>query len=115
MLLWDRFMSMSSGWNVAGWLAGAVVAGGMMLRLEAQQPPPAATAVPAPAALVGRYCISCHNERLKRGNLALDAIVTDEVGQHADVWEKVGGKIRASQMPAVGLAASADVAYGRAG
>jgi len=102
---------MSSGWNVAGWVAGAVVAGGMMLRLEAQQPSPAATAVPAPAALVGRYCISCHNQRLKRGNLALDAIVTDEVGQHADVWEKVVRKIRARQMPPVGLPRPDEAAY----
>ena len=101
---------MSKAWSatIVCCLAGTTMASGMMLRLEAEQP-----AAPAPAyqALVSRYCVSCHNDRLKRGGLALDGIVTDEVDRHADVWEKVVRKMRARQMPPIGLPRPDEAAY----
>ncbi|HEY1309076.1 MAG TPA: DUF1592 domain-containing protein [Vicinamibacterales bacterium] len=48
---------------------------------------------------VTTYCITCHNERLKTGGLALDQIVAADVPVHADVWEKVIRKVRAGMMP----------------
>jgi hypothetical protein len=48
---------------------------------------------------VTKYCVTCHNERLKTGNLMLDTIVGDDVTAHADVWEKVIRKVRAGMMP----------------
>src|SRR5439155_16426381 len=42
---------------------------------------------------------------------ALDGIITDEVSQHADVWEKVVRKIRARQMPPIGLPRPDEAVY----
>jgi len=53
--------------------------------------------------VVTRYCLSCHNDRVKRGGLALDTVVAHEVGDNPDVWEKVLRKVRARQMPPVGM------------
>src|SRR5436309_6407028 len=105
---------MANAWSftMTSCLAGAMAAGGMMLRLQAQQ---SEVKPPEPPALhqslVNRYCVSCHNDRLKRGGLALDAIVTDEVAGHPDVWEKVIRKIRARQMPPIGLPRPDEATY----
>jgi mono/diheme cytochrome c family protein len=66
-----------------------------------------AASTPAPIeshrALLKRYCITCHNERTRTGNLALDQIDLAEVGPHAETWEKVVRKLRAGVMPPAGL------------
>ena len=62
----------------------------------------AATGSDSRQALLKRYCITCHNERLKTGNLALDALDPSNVGAHAPVWEKVVRKLRAGVMPPAG-------------
>ena len=62
----------------------------------------------APAApardLVAKYCVSCHNERLKTGNLTLDTISADagRVAAAAETWEKVVVKLRSRAMPPPG-------------
>jgi mono/diheme cytochrome c family protein len=53
-------------------------------------------------ALIGTYCVGCHNARLKTGGLVLEGMSTADVSQHADVWEKVARKVRAGSMPPVG-------------
>ncbi len=53
-------------------------------------------------ALLKSYCITCHNERLKTANLALDALDLNNVGADAPVWEKVVRKLRAGVMPPAG-------------
>jgi cytochrome c551/c552 len=67
----------------------------------------AATAAVASAqtpdrALLDRYCVTCHNERLKTGGLALNALDPSHAGDHAETWEKVVRKIRAGMMPPSG-------------
>jgi hypothetical protein len=52
--------------------------------------------------LLDKYCVTCHNERLRTGGLALESLDVNEVASHADVWEKVVRKVRAGQMPPVG-------------
>ena len=90
--------------SIFGCVASLLSAGGFIFTLEAQQPA-AGPPVPATAhhAHVHRYCVSCHSDRLKTGGLTLNAVATHEVGQDADVWEKVLRKIRARQMPPGGL------------
>src|SRR5262245_30622102 len=63
--------------------------------------PPPASASPGSSnkALLTRYCVGCHNERLKSGGLALDTIDVDRVADHPDVWERVVRKLRARAMP----------------
>ena len=95
---------------------------------EPHPPRPAATQAPAPAAeptpvtpraVLDRYCITCHNDRLRTGGLTLDAASVDaaDPSRHADVWEKVIAKLRTGAMPPPGRprpdAATYDAVAGR--
>jgi hypothetical protein len=53
-------------------------------------------------AVVGRYCATCHNTRLKTAGLTLDTLDLDKVPDDAEIWEKVVRKLRAGAMPPVG-------------
>ncbi|MBM4409257.1 MAG: DUF1587 domain-containing protein, partial [Chloroflexi bacterium] len=46
-----------------------------------------------------RYCLTCHNQRLRTAGLTLDDADVDRAGQHAEVWEKVVRKLRTGSMP----------------
>ena len=62
-------------------------------------------AEPAPGlsrALLDRYCVTCHNERLRTGGLLLDAADVDRVDLHRETFEKVVRKLRSGQMPPQG-------------
>ena len=61
------------------------------------------TVTPADRALVDKYCVTCHNQRLKTSGLALDAAELGDVPAHADVWEKVIRKVGAGMMPPAGV------------
>src|SRR5437016_10181174 len=39
--------------------------------------------------LLDRYCVTCHNQKLKTAGLSLDVMDITKVGEGADVWEKV--------------------------
>ncbi len=52
--------------------------------------------------LLDRYCVTCHNERLKTGGLMLDNVDLGQVDAHAEILEKVVRKLRAGQMPPPG-------------
>ncbi|HTW63788.1 MAG TPA: DUF1592 domain-containing protein [Bryobacteraceae bacterium] len=54
-------------------------------------------------AVLDKYCVTCHNQRLKTGGLTLDSMDLGQVPTHADVWEKVIGKLRAGTMPPQGM------------
>ena len=93
-------------------LAGLIAASGFMFALEAQQPSAGAPAPPAAhREVINKYCVSCHNERMKRGALALDTVVALDVGENPEVWEKVVRKVRARQMPPVGLPRPDEATY----
>jgi hypothetical protein len=64
----------------------------------AAQPPTPASFVP----VVTRYCVGCHNERVRNGNLAFDAVRWDDAGASAPVWEKIIQKLRTAEMPPPG-------------
>src|SRR5262249_45853066 len=66
---------------------------------------PAASSVPsiAPAGdLINRYCVTCHNSRLKTAGLTLDRLDLQHVGDNAEQWEKVVTKLRTGEMPPPG-------------
>ena len=56
----------------------------------------------AERALLDRYCVSCHNDNLRTGGVALDTMDVANVGESAEVWEKVVKKLRAGMMPPAG-------------
>src|SRR5262245_3962497 len=64
-----------------------------------EQPRPVASPVSSQRALLNRYCVTCHNQKLKTANLTLDAVDVDRVAEGAEVWEKVVAKLRAGAMP----------------
>ena len=116
--------------SVALLVSVAALAGAGVVTAEAQAPPAeavtaAAAEVPAARsddstahrALLDRYCVTCHNERMVNGRgraasplvgqlravgLTLDTLDLAEVGGHADRWEKVVRKLRGGVMPPAG-------------
>ena len=58
---------------------------------------------PAPsAAVLSKYCITCHNEKRKTAGLAIDTLDLQRVGADAEVWEKIARKFRTHEMPPPG-------------
>jgi mono/diheme cytochrome c family protein len=88
-----------------GCVAALGAAFGTSLR-GAQLTPSAAplqsTAAPS-RALIDSYCISCHNQRTKTADLALDTLNLADVSAHAGVWEEVVRKLRGGLMPPAGV------------
>src|SRR5438874_10334154 len=86
-------------------VVGVLAGGALMCALEAQ-PPSAAAARGSSTShrdVINRYCISCHNDRLKTGGLTLDQVAAQEIGRNPEAWEKVVRKLRVRQMPPVGM------------
>ena len=50
-------------------------------------------------ALLDKYCVTCHNDRVKTANLSLQGADLSHVADHAELWEKVIRKMRAGVMP----------------
>src|SRR5215510_9375259 len=77
-------------------LAGILVVAGT---LQAAQ---VATPAAEYRATLNRYCVTCHNERLKTAGLMLDRMDVANPPAGAEVWEKVIRKLRTSAMPPAG-------------
>jgi hypothetical protein len=54
-------------------------------------------------ALLDQYCVTCHNDKVKRANLTLEKLDLTTVGDHGELWEKVIRKLRAGVMPPPGI------------
>ena len=65
--------------------------------------PPSASPPPTPRAFFDSYCIRCHNEKLHTAGLALDTLDLSQPEAHAELLERVIGKLRAGSMPPRGL------------
>jgi hypothetical protein len=88
-----------------------VVIGGFLTMLamtavsaQGPQPPrtvpgPDPSANVSPRAVMDKYCVGCHNARLKTGGLALDQLDLTRLEDHAAIGEKVVLKLRAGLMP----------------
>ena len=92
----------------ASWLvpAGIVLAGvfGAALTAAAGQTP-GRVSVAAPQAVSGvldQYCVTCHNQRLRTADLALDTLDLSNVTADAETWEMVIRKLRLRAMPPAG-------------
>src|SRR5499427_10066008 len=77
---------------VSVWLAGAL--------WFAAQP---ARAQQAQAAVIEKYCVTCHNDKARTGGLSLQGADLGAVPAHAETWEKVIRKVRTGSMPPLGM------------
>ena len=90
-------------WTLA-WCAGglAIVSlsvGSLGAATAAQQGVRSGPADASERAVLDRYCVTCHNDRLATGGLSLETLDVANVDEHAAVWEKVVKKLRAGAMP----------------
>ncbi|HVZ19648.1 MAG TPA: DUF1592 domain-containing protein [Vicinamibacterales bacterium] len=53
-------------------------------------------------ATIAKYCLTCHNTRLKTGGLILEHVDPAHVAPDAEIWEKVVRKLRSGAMPPAG-------------
>ena len=90
----------------AGCLGAALVLGSVLpvgaIPPAAANPPARAAAAPdteAHGLALRRYCVGCHNERLRTADLLLDRVDIGDVARDPDVWEKVVRKLRTGLMP----------------
>src|SRR5262245_35261968 len=65
----------------------------------AAAPAPSAASVATQRALLDQYCVTCHNDKVKRANLTLEKLDLTTVADHGELWEKVIRKLRAGVMP----------------
>jgi cytochrome c5 len=77
-----------------------------------------APATPAPSspsarhkAVVDKYCVTCHNQRTKTADLALDTVDVANPGAAGEVWEGVVRKLRTRSMPPQGMPRPDEGAY----
>ena len=89
-------------WAIAqsvGLVAAGVLTFVGSARAAGSQLAPFTESVSSQRALLDRYCVTCHNERLRTANLALDTLELTDIPANAEVWEKVVRKLRAGAMP----------------
>jgi len=70
--------------------------------VEVAQSSPSTGAVPSLSShrrVIDRYCVTCHNQKLKTAGLMLDEADVANPGAGGEVWEKVARKLRTSTMP----------------
>ena len=96
--MWGRLITLI---GVCGWLAAAL---GSTTSAQA----PTSSAVPAhastdPKAMVDRYCLTCHNGRMRAGGLVLEGLDGARIPRDAETWEKVLVKLRTGAMPPAGV------------
>jgi hypothetical protein len=63
---------------------------------------PIVAATETPQAVLEKYCVTCHNQKLRTAGLALDALDAAKPHADAEIWERVIGKLRARSMPPPG-------------
>ena len=92
-----------SGFAILGWI-GILIAGTGCLPAAGQEPAsPAPSDVTVHRSLLNRYCVTCHNERLRTAELTLDTADISRVPEGSEIWEKVVRKLRTEAMPPAGM------------
>jgi hypothetical protein len=88
-------------------LMSAMCAAALFLYPAPQQPSgPANPPTLSPAderALLNKYCVTCHSDKVKTGGVTLEKLDTNHLGDSAETWEKVIRKLHGRSMPPVGM------------
>ena len=96
----------------AGLAAFGPAASGHALAAGGSQAPADHAAEDA-AALLERYCVTCHNDRLRTAGLTLEGLDPADPSTRAEVWEIVVLKLRAGMMPPPGRPRPDSATYDR--
>jgi hypothetical protein len=62
-------------------------------------------------AVVDKYCVTCHNQRLKTSDLALDGLDISSPAAHGEIWEGVARRLRTRSMPPQGMPRPDEATY----
>jgi mono/diheme cytochrome c family protein len=89
--------------RIWSWIGIALAGIGSLQAAQQQPPAPASSPASQYRAVLDRYCVTCHNERLKTAGLMLDKMDIVNVPEGAETWEKVVRKLRTEAMPPTGL------------
>src|SRR6185503_6761799 len=81
----------------------AALGAGSSLRAAQPQPAVVGALSASERALVDKYCVTCHNQKIKTAGLTLDNKDLEHVAEGAEVWEKVIRKVRGGMMPPQGM------------
>ena len=65
--------------------------------------PEAAVASNPNQALLNRYCVTCHNQKLRTAKLAFDELDLTHPEKNALIWERAIRKLRGGMMPPLGM------------
>src|SRR4051812_29951930 len=71
----------------------------------------AASAATSEQEAVTRYCVTCHNDRLKTSGLSLEKLDVAHAAANPVVWENVVRKIQARAMPPAGARRPDEATY----
>ena len=80
-------------------LSGYRLVAGPQQQTAAGAPQP----VSAHRALLDKYCVVCHSDKLRTGDLSLQSLELGNVPANSETWEKVIRKLRAGAMPPPGV------------
>ena len=83
-------------------IGGVVLGSAAIISGQTAHSAPASDAA-AQRAVVDKYCVGCHNAKLKTANLMLDQLDLAHLSAHAEIGEKVVRKLRAGMMPPTGM------------
>jgi hypothetical protein len=93
--------------------AACLVASAVLLAGEPRQQAvssPSLSSSPDRATL-DRYCVTCHNARVRSAGLALDTLDVSRVSGDPATWEKVVRKLRGRMMPPAGMQRPDEATY----
>ena len=62
-------------------------------------------------ATLGQYCVTCHNQQLRSGDLSFQNLDLSRVGEHGALPERVLRQLRSRRMPPVGMPRPPDATY----
>jgi mono/diheme cytochrome c family protein len=93
-----RSLVIATGSAMVGWLLSSLPSA----PVRAAGPRAVETSAAAQRALLDQHCVTCHNQKLKSGNLTLDGADLAKAGAEPEIWEKVIRKLRLNTMPPPG-------------
>jgi mono/diheme cytochrome c family protein len=102
------FALVIGGWIAVGLSSVQTHAVSARLRVEGSGPAPQATPVAVASstdirAVLDKYCVTCHSQRLHTAGLVLEGTDVANPAAGAELWERVIAKLRAQSMPPAGM------------